>query len=354
VTRNANDSTPIDDRAICFPDRPNPLEWVPLNRNYGVTQFYNGAPFPGDPSRYLGGTQDNGTLLGSDRVGSNRWRRILGGDGAYVAVDPRNDQVLYASFQNGVIQKSFDGGSSFQDAFAGITDLDTNNTDGYEGYGPNFLFVAPFVLDPNDRTRLWLGGRRLWRTDNAAGSWVAASTELAAGGKTSAIAVAPGDEDRVLAGTHVGYLHRNRSATTADAATEWEGARPRTGFVTGVAFDPLDPDVAYATYGGFGGEHVWRSMDGGASWSSIDGSGRTGLPNVPVHAILVDPEDRERLYVGTDVGVFVSLDGGESWMVENTGFAAAVTETLAITDGPQGSRWLFAFTHGRGSWRVQL
>jgi ligand-binding sensor domain-containing protein len=95
-------------------------------------------------------------------------------------------------------------------------------------------------------------------------------------------------------------------------------------------------------------------MDGGASWSSIDGSGRTGLPNVPVHAILVDPEDRERLYVGTDVGVFVSLDGGESWMVENTGFAAAVTETLAITDGPQGSRWLFAFTHGRGSWRVQL
>jgi len=41
-------------------------------------------------------------------------------------------------------------------------------------------------------------------------------------------------------------------------------------------------------------------------------------------------------------------------MVENTGFAAAVTETLALTDGPGGERWLFAFTHGRGAWRVRL
>jgi hypothetical protein len=355
VTNDANRQVPEEDLAICHVDLAPEVRWRSLANGYGVTQFYNGAPFPGDPSRYLGGAQDNGTLLGGDRTGANRWRRILGGDGAYVAVDPRNEDVLYASFQNGVIQKSFDGGSSFQDAFAGITDLDTNfESGGFSGHGPNFLFITPFVLDPNDPTRLWLGGRRLWRSDDAAGFWVAASSSFDAGGKASAIAVAPGNADRVLVGTHVGYLHRSRSATTANATTDWESVRPRTGFVTWIAFDPADPEVAYATYGGFGGAHVWKSEDGGASWSSIDGSGRTGLPNVPVHAIVVDPKDRERLYVGTDVGVFVSLDGGDTWMVENTGFAAAVTETLALTDGAQGSRWLFAFTHGRGAWRVEL
>lgn len=355
VTKDANRQVPEEDLAICHVDLAPKVRWQSLANGYGVTQFYNGAPFPGDPGRYLGGTQDNGTLLGGDRTGPNRWRRILGGDGAYVAVDPRDDDVLYASYQNGVIEKSLDGGSSFQDAFAGITDLNSNfEEDGFSGHGPNFLFVAPFVLDPNDPARLWLGGRRLWRTDDAAGSWSAASSAFDVDGKASAIAVAPGDEDRVLVGTHVGYLHRNQSATTAGATTAWQGTRPRSGFVTWITFDPVDPGVAYATYGGFGGAHVWKSVDGGASWSSIDGSGKTGLPNVPVHSVVVDPESRERLYVGTDVGVFVTLDGGESWMVENTGFAAAVTETLALTDGPQGSRWLFAFTHGRGAWRVPL
>jgi photosystem II stability/assembly factor-like uncharacterized protein len=354
VTRNARAYTPTDDLAICFPDRPNPLRWQSLNNGYGVTQFYHGAPFPGDPGRYLGGTQDNGTVMGSDAGGENGWRMILGGDGAYVAVDPRDDDVVYASFQNGALRKSSDGGASFRNVVAGIPDLQNNPSDGYEGYGPNFLFVSPFVLDPSDAERLWLGGRRLWRTADGAASWQAASAELRAGGKASAIAVAPDDSDRVLVGTSAGFVHRSSSATTTDSTTAWEEVRPRAGFVTWVAFDPSDSAIAYATYGGFGGAHVWKSVDGGASWSAIDGRGRGALPDVPVHSIVVDPEDGERLYVGTDVGVFVSTDGGGSWMVENTGFAAAVTETLALTDGPRGERWLFAFTHGRGAWRLKL
>ena len=74
------------------------LRWETLNRGYGVTQFYHGLPFP-DGQRYLGGTQDNGTILGADDAGSDGWRGIFGGDGGYVAVDPGNTQTLYVESQ---------------------------------------------------------------------------------------------------------------------------------------------------------------------------------------------------------------------------------------------------------------
>jgi hypothetical protein len=316
-----------------------------------VTQFYHGVPFP-DGRIYIGGTQDNGTLFGSDALGGNDWRRMLGGDGGYSAIDPANTNVIYATTQNGIVYKSLNRGLSFEREVDGITDLGGVND--FRAVGPNFLFISPLVMDPQDSRRLWLGGRRLWRSDDGAGSWLPASTFLADGGKVSAIAVGSPDGDRVLAGTHLGTIYRTSQGVNAGTGTEWEGSRPRSGFVSSVAFDPVDGAVAYAAYAGFGDRHVWRTEDGGESWMPIDGSGAGSLPDIPVHSIVVDPEHRERLYLGTDLGVFVSLDGGASWAVEITGFARAVTESLALVTTPTGRRFLFAFTHGRGAWRVEL
>ncbi len=67
-----------------------------------------------------------------------------------------------------------------------------------------------------------------------------------------------------------------------------------------------------------------------------------------------DPDDSQRLYLGTDLGVMVSIDGGRSWMTEETGFGPAVTMGLSIVRNPAGQKLLFAFTHGRGAWRVRL
>jgi photosystem II stability/assembly factor-like uncharacterized protein len=131
-------------------------------------------------------------------------------------------------------------------------------------------------------------------------------------------------------------------------------ARPRDGWVTSVAHDPKNPDVIYATYGNFGGAHLFRSGDGGASWTSLDGSEDAALPDIPVHSVVVDPDDPARVYLGTDVGVLVSIDGGARWMTEETGYGAAVTEWLALTRDGDGRKLLFAFTHGRGARRVRL
>jgi len=122
-----------------------------------------------------------------------------------------------------------------------------------------------------------------------------------------------------------------------------------------VIYDPLDENIAYATYSSFGGEHVWKSTDGGVSFFAIDGQGAGRLPDLPVHSLAIDPLNTDHLYIGTDLGVFFSRDGGLNWQVETTGFGSAIVEQLVVNhpeDG--GTTYLFAFTYGRGVWRAPL
>ena len=311
------------------------ISFIPLNNGYGVTQFYYGAVLPND-REYFGGTQDNGTVRGTD--GSpNSWFDILGGDGGAVAVNPIDTQILYGEYTYGAIRKTT--GQEWFSAVAGISD-------------PGFEFIAPFVMDPTAAVdaaaanRLWTGGRYVWRTTNGAASWQRASSALAS--STTALAVAPSNPNFALAGTRTGAIHRTTAALSAGSATVWPSKSPRAGYVSSVTFDPWNANVAYATYSTFGGTHVWKSGDAGATWSALDGTGTT-IPDLPVHSIVVDPTNSSRLYLGTDLGVFVSTDGGLNWLAENTGFGHVVTEHLVLNGAN-----LYAFTHGRGVWRVPL
>ena len=330
-----------DEAALCDPGRSS-VVFESLNHGFGITQFYHGAPLPGGAG-YFGGTQDNGTILGLDEWGGDGWVGISGGDGGYVAVDPQSPNILYVESQRFSFRKSTDGGYNFEAAVEGITEE-----------RQDFLFITPFVMDPNNSRRLWTGARRLWRTDNGAEYWVAASANPLGSGTASAFAVAPGNSQFVLAGTTDGFIYRNDRALEAGSTTIWQSSRPRDGFVSSLAFDPTTTGVIYATYAGFGGRHVWRSEDNGLTWNAVDGTGALSLPDIPVHSIVVDPQDSRRLYLGTDLGVFTSLNGGRTWAVENTGFATAVTEWLTLGTDALGSPWLFAFTHGRGAWKVEL
>ncbi len=315
------------------------ITWSNLNNGYAVTQFYYGAVYP-DRNSFFGGTQDNGTVRGTTGGGPNAWVELLGGDGAAVAVDPGNTQILYAANTDISIQKSTNGGTTWVDAINGISD---------EG-----LFINPFVMDPNNAQRLWTSGSFMWRTNDGAANWVRASANGPTGiHRYSAYAVAPGNSNLVVAGTSNGQIFRTTSATTATSATTWTSSTPRSGFVSSIAFDPANPNNVYATYSTFGGQKVWRSTDGGQNFTAIDGTAPAVLPDVPVHALAVDPTNGNRLFVGTDIGVFVSPNGGTTWMRENAGFANTVVETLEIRNtAPQPV--IFAFTHGRGVYRSTL
>jgi hypothetical protein len=342
VTTDARAATGTGEDAVC--NQISNVPWSNLNNNYGVTQFYHGAAYP-NGTTYIGGSQDNGVTRGSDG-GPNSWSTLLGGDGGYVAVDPTNTDVLYVENILLSIQKSTDAGSTFADAVNGIAESFLD-----------FAFITPFVMDSANPQRLWTGGLFMWRTTDGAANWTQASDIVGGFASFSAIAVAPTNPNNVLAGTLDGFIHRTNIGLTSDENTVWPFAQPRDGFVSSLTFDPADANTAYATYSTFNtipaDRHVYKSTDAGATWAGIDGAGGTGLPDVPVHSLIVDPNSSSRLYVGTDLGVFVSLDGGANWARENTGFANVATESLSI-NGPAGAKSVFAFTHGRGAWRVPL
>jgi hypothetical protein len=272
---------------------------------------------------------------------------ILSGDGGVTALDPGDPNIVFAEAPHLALRKSTDGGLTFAPATAGITEP-----------SENFAFVAPFAMDPGDPKRMYIGGRTIWRTTDGARNWLAASSAVpAAAGSISAIAISPADPARVLFGTSRGFVFRSSSALSTGADAAWESVQPRTGYLSHVEFDPHDPNLVYATYSQYNQEaaqsHVYRSTDGGATWEGIDGSGLAGLPDVPVWTVLIDPQYSSTLYLGTDMGVFVSLDSGATWARDANPFAGAVTETLVL-DRSAGQSSLYAFTHGRGVWRTTL
>jgi photosystem II stability/assembly factor-like uncharacterized protein len=333
---NALAQVPKGKSAICVDQRSKML-FTSLNGSYGVTQFYHGAVFP-DGRSFLAGAQDNGTVMGDTDTGPDHWQMVSGGDGGYVAIDSTSG-FIYASQQWGRLLYTL--GPPVRSRFNALT----NASDPEE-----FLFIAPFALDPQVSRTVWLGGASLWKTQSFS-RWGRASAPVPDDAKISALALA--SSDRVIIGTTAGDLLRNEQASVSNANTVWPSVRPRAGFVSSIAFDPADSNVVYATYAGFGGAHVWRSADFGATWTAIDGSGNGALPDMPVHSLAVDPTRPERLYLGTDLGVFVSLDGGATWSVENSGFASVVTESVVIGQGVSGPA-IYAFTHGRGAWRAEL
>ncbi|MCX6606213.1 MAG: hypothetical protein NTV52_21835 [Acidobacteria bacterium] len=343
LTENARAAVATGERAGCTPFQ-NRVAWKPLHTGYQSTQFYTGSVLPGGGVFY-GGKQDNGTMRGS-LAGQKEWVRIRGGDGAAVATDPRDPNTLFVSTQNFSLTRSRNGGKTLATSMRGITEPSAN-----------FAFIAPLAMDLKNPDRLYAGGRTLWRTTNQADTWEAMSAQLpTAQGNVSAIAVSPAD-GRVVMATSQGFVLRTANALEATAETVWEATRPRPGYVTGVTFDPVEPEVVYVVYSQFntaaGQSHVYRSRDGGRTWEGIDGKGDTGIPDIPVFCLLIDPEDSQRLYAGTDLGVFVTMDGGANWERDSNPFAAVPVETLALDRGA-GASYLYAFTFGRGVWRTQL
>jgi photosystem II stability/assembly factor-like uncharacterized protein len=335
--------------AFCYPN-PGKVGWVGLNHGFVATQFYHGTVYPGGAAHF-GGTQDNGTPRGNEVDGSNGWSYLFGGDGGQVAVDPIDVNTLFFEYINLSIVKSADGGYTASMATNGITEPSLD-----------FLFINYYAMDPFDSLRLYTGGNSLWRTLDGGSNWSAASTALANANDgyqqaITTVTISPADPNVVYFGTTDGRIYRNDHALSASSGTQWTYSRPGGGWVSRIVVDPRQPKTVYAVnssfrYSDLSGQ-IFRSTDGGITWSVLNGSGNTAFPDIPAHVLLIDPNDSSKLYVGTDIGVFVSVDAGASWLHDDNLYANAITESLLIEQNG-GTNWLYAFTHGRGAWRVAL
>ena len=244
--------------ATCF-NSGSGVSWTDLNNGYGTTQFYHGVPYSGGGA-YFGGTQDNGTVRGTDSGGVNDWTTVYGGDGGVSRVDPLDASTLYFEYVYLSLVKSTDGGINYTPATRGITESSTN-----------FPFITFYTFDPNDSLRLYMGGSQLWRSEDGGGSWSAASAAIAgtAGAvQIRRIAVSPADPNLVLFGDNSGTIYRNASALSATGSTAWTSNILRPGTVSSIAFDPHQPSTVYATYHlqCAGSQHVYKSTGGGVHW----------------------------------------------------------------------------------------
>jgi IPT/TIG domain len=178
--------------------------------------------------------------------------------------------------------------------------------------------------------------------------------------------VAPNSSNTMYAGTDVGAIWVSTNATSAAPTfTEIDQANTPERMVTQVVASAANSSVAFAAFSGFSGftdevGHLFETTNGGASWTDVSchvancgTPGATDLPNTPVNDVVVDPNDltNNTLYVATDVGVFVTTNGGTSWSELATGLPHIECTSLKLNNT---ARVLRVGTHGRGDWDLQL
>jgi len=299
--------------------------WVDLSDGLEIHQCYRIDVSQSNPNVSLVGAQDNGC----SQSRSGQWKAATGGDGTEVLIDPTNDQTLYTSSQNGRHSRSDDGGVT------------------WKAIGPNDQggWITPLIIDPQNPSVLYRASDTIQVSPDRGDSWYALSPQIS-GYILSSMAVAPSDPNVIYAADDPENQQSQVLAATRDGGENWASINS-PGYVSFMAVDPRDPNVLYVTRGGFeAGQKVFVTTDGGNQWANISGS----LPNFPVNCILVDPDRPDDVYIGTDLGVFVSSNGAD-WLPFNQGMPIVIVRDLAIQ---RETRQLLAGTFGRGLWSSPL
>ncbi len=235
------------------------------------------------------------------------------------------------------------------------------------------LFIAPFCLDPNNSSRLLVGGKSLWLTSNPRdetdpnkpNDTVPIWTKLREGvgdpsrqPRISGIFVDLHDSNSIWLGYETGELYHTSNGLNLHPT--WDGPKSSgsqtaplpSRYVTRVVFDPSEPKTIYLTYGGYPSspstfvtDNIWKSVDGGLTWAPK----AKNLPWAPVRSLVIHPRNHLWIYAGTAVGLFSSDDGGEHWALSNQGPVQCPIDDLFW----RGST-LIAATHGRGMWMIDI
>lgn len=312
--------------------------WTNLANNLGITQFYTGAASPsGD--MIIGGSQDNSFMYLSNQNGTSNWIQPITGDGADCAVDFRNSDTLYASTQRMRIRKSVDGGLNWTLVTTGITESGTNNAP----------FIGTFLMDPNNARRLFALTSRIYRTNNGANSWFPVRGTIAGNFFASAIDIAKNNSQRIMAG----YTNGTISIST-NGGTIWADVNVGTPnrMINAIAINPANENEAIVAYAGYNANNLWRTTDGGNSWTSISGNAPNSLPELPINTVTFDLLNPNKIYIGTDLGIFISTNSGQSWTASQGTNGTVNPANVEITRLFWAGDDLIAATHGRGMFMV--
>ena len=332
--------------------------------NLPISQFYHVSYDMADPYNVYGGLQDNGTWMGPSRgvdgIPNRSWRVIGMGDGFWAFSDPSDADYAYVEYQGGRI-------SRFRKSTGEARDIKPLPRAGEADF--RFNWNTPIHMSANHPGTIYLGGQFLFRSRDHGESWDRISPDLTtndparqhqelSGGLTIdnsdaekyetiyTIAESPKNGDVIWAGTDDGNVQ-----ITRDDGKHWTnvvknipGLPPNT-WVSTIEASHFDPAVAYATFDGHAAgamkTYVYWTKDYGKTWTSLSTPELSGY----AHVVREDLVNANLLYVGTEFGLFISLDGGAHWAQFKGGLPNVAVRDIAIQ--PRESDLILA-THGRG------
>lgn len=298
------------------------IHWTDISNGLDVSQFYKINSSASNPNILIGGTQDNGTHIYSDAY----WKNVQGGDGMSCLIDYIDPKYMYASLYYGEFTKSTNGGLSFN------TMLDSNISK------EKGAWVSPLVFHPTDPKILFAGLQNIWKSTDRGQSWNKISNFV--GGNFRTLVVAPSNPNVIYAGAF------NQMFRTTNGGTTWTEVFRAPVAITGIAVDPLSPMRFWLTFSGYNQDYKVYEFEGTQQTNIGD-----SLPNVPVNCILYQKNSPGRMFIGTDIGVFVRDDFKPYWVPFNDGLPNVIVNDLEI---PQGSGFLRAATYGRGLWQTKI
>lgn len=299
------------------------------NGGYLSTQFYTGSLSP-NQNVMMGGLQDNKTAYFSD----NNWSLIHFGDGTYNAFHPLEDSTLIVSSQFQNLYISQDLGQSWTQQIP-----------------PNekAAFVSPFCIHPLDPNLMYSGGDKLWHSDQSGRTWRQIPIHHESSFITC-LATSRFKKDYVIAGI---YNPTTRTGTILPM-TNFGNQKLSSGsnfehqFIRQLVEHPLIEGSYYAAISSNQQTGFAVSKDYGITWEYPNNQ---SLPPVPCHCIWIDPSKSGTIYLGCDLGLYISFDGGSNWEAYNL-HPFDVVAVYDLKYNPSTDR-IIAFTHGHGCFEIK-
>jgi hypothetical protein len=287
---------------------------------------------------------------GRDRIRATEWDGAPGGEASTHAVDPTDPSTVYAEgFYGSIFRSDLESGDR--------TSLAPSAPEGAEPLRGQWL--APFLISPHNPRIIYHGMNRLYRSMDRGESFQPISPDLSRNLDEEkgdiqyqtifSIAESPLRFGLIYAGTDDGRVH-----VTHDGGDNWQaidgGLEPER-WISRLEASRFAEGTVYCAQNGKRNDdfraYLWRSTDYGRSWQNIG----SGIPGGPINVVREDPKNADILYVGTDLGVYVSLDAGESWHSLSTNLPTTPVHDLVVH--PRESELVIG-THGRSAWVLDI